>query len=247
MLKPRRAFEFPSSWNCVAIEQRTQIFANEQIFEIKYKINLSINVSEPDLNPSTNFGFGLNLFPVKRPQICLSFKCFSRSSYSTFSVILSFPLQFWQKLVNISPIALPDLTVIYIFAIIFQQIHILLYHCMIIVTSYMFSSRCIRSIVFIEIHCEYVTFDRCTGCLHSHKKITWRSAPVFGTCLTSLPLLDAFGQKNRRMLAGIVCEFPRFWKWKCEGIAKTKEDICHISTMSCYRETKGRTNFFTIF
>lgn len=163
MLKPRRAFEFPSSWNCVAIEQRTQIFANEQIFEIKYKINLSINVSEPDLNPSTNFGFGQNLFPVKRPQICLSFKCFSRSSYSTFSVILSFPLQFWQKLDNISPIALPDLTVIYIFAIIFQQIHILLYHCMIIVTSYMFSSRCIRSIVFIEIHCEYVTFDRCTG------------------------------------------------------------------------------------
>ena len=143
MLKPRRAFEFPSLWNCVAIEQRTQIFANEQIFEIKYKINLSINVSEPDLNPSTNFGFGQNLFPVKRPQICLSFKCFSRSSYSTFSVILSFPLQFWQKLDNISPIALPDLTVIYIFAIIFQQIHILLYHCMIIVTSYMFSSRCI--------------------------------------------------------------------------------------------------------
>ena len=85
------------------------------------------------------------------------------------------------------------------------------------------------------------------GCLHSYKKITWRSAPVFGTCLTSLPPLDAFGQKNRRMLAGIVCEFPRFWKWKCEGIAKTKEDICHISTMSCYRETKGRTNFFTIF
>ena len=84
------------------------------------------------------------------------------------------------------------------------------------------------------------------GCLHSYKKITWRSAPVFGTCLTSLPLLDAFGQKNRRMLAGIVCEFPRFWKWKCEGIAKTKEDVCHISTMSCYRETKGRTNFFTI-
>ena len=34
---------------------------------------------------------------------------------------------------------------------------------MIIVTSYMFSSRCIRSIVFIEIHCEYVTFDRCIG------------------------------------------------------------------------------------
>ena len=114
---------------------------------------------------------------------------------------------------------------------------------MIIVTSYMFSSRCVRSIVFIEIHCEYVTFDRCTGCLHSHKKITWRSAPVFGTCLTSLPLLDAFGQKNRRMLAGIVCEFPCFWKWKCEGIAKTKEDICHISSMSCYRETKGQTFF----
>ena len=137
---------------------------------------------------------------------------------------------------------------IYIFAIIFQQIHILLYHCMIIVTSYMFSSRCIRSIVFIEIHCEYVTWlIVALGCLHSYKKITWRSAPVFGTCLTSLPPLDAFGQKNRRVLAGIVCEFPRFWRWKCEGIAKTKEGICHISTMSCYRETKGRTNFFTIF
>ena len=85
------------------------------------------------------------------------------------------------------------------------------------------------------------------GCLHSYKKITWRSAPVFGTCLTSLPPLDAFGQKNRRMLAGIVCEFPCFWKWKFGGIAKTKEDICHISTMGCYRETKGRTNLFTIF
>ena len=84
LLKPRRAFEFPSSWNCVAFEQRTQIFANEQIFEIKYKINLSINVSKPNLNPSTNFGFGLNLFPVRRPQICLSFKCLSRTLILNF-------------------------------------------------------------------------------------------------------------------------------------------------------------------
>ena len=67
------------------------------------------------------------------------------------------------------------------------------------------------------------------GCLHSYKKITWRSAPVFGTCLTSLPLLDAFGQKNRRMLAGIVCEFPRFWKWMWRNCKNKRGRLSHLN------------------